>query len=238
MRLLVLGGTKFLGRHVVEAALEAGHEVTLFNRGITAPDLFPEVELVPGDRDGGLEPLRGRSWEAAIDTSGYVPRVVRASAELLAGAVEHFTYWARRVRLGGRIVAPGPPDRCAQFIDVRDLAAWMLELAQRRESGVFNATSPGVAWGDLLAGADVVWMPDELLQEQGVDEWIELPLWIADSAFAGMHKAAVSRALAAGLRIRPTADTLRGAAEAPLVAGDGLTPEREEELLSGWEARV
>jgi 2'-hydroxyisoflavone reductase len=92
VKLLVLGGTLFLGRHLVEAALARNHAVTLFNRGHTNPDLFPEVEKLPGDRDGDLSALEGRRWDAAIDTSGYVPRVVRASAELLAGAVEHYTF--------------------------------------------------------------------------------------------------------------------------------------------------
>src|SRR5690242_21378726 len=92
MRLLILGGTIFLGRHLVEAAQARGHEVTLFNRGQHNPDLYPDVEKLRGDRDGGLEALRGRRWDAVVDTSGYVPRVVRASAELLADAVEHYTF--------------------------------------------------------------------------------------------------------------------------------------------------
>src|ERR1700758_1146596 len=87
MKLLVLGGTKFLGRAVVETALVGGHEVTLFNRGQTNPDLFPEVETLRGDRDGDLAALAGREWDAVVDPSGYVPRVVRQSAELLRDAV-------------------------------------------------------------------------------------------------------------------------------------------------------
>jgi 2'-hydroxyisoflavone reductase len=92
MRLLVLGGTVFLGRHLVEAALRRGHEVTLFNRGRSNPALFPEVERLSGDRDGGLEPLRGRRWDAVVDTSGYVPRIVRQSAELLSGAAGVYAF--------------------------------------------------------------------------------------------------------------------------------------------------
>jgi 2'-hydroxyisoflavone reductase len=92
MKLLVLGGTKFLGRHVVETALARGDEVTLFNRGRLNRGLFPEVEKLRGDRDGGLDALRGRRWDAVVDTSGYVPRVVRASAELLADAVEFYAF--------------------------------------------------------------------------------------------------------------------------------------------------
>src|SRR5688500_14878734 len=92
MKLLVLGGTKFLGRHLVEIALAGGHEVTLFNRGQLNPELFPGVERLRGDRDGRLDALRGRGWDAAVDTSGYLPRVVRESAALLADAVGHYTF--------------------------------------------------------------------------------------------------------------------------------------------------
>ncbi len=86
MRLLVLGGTKFLGRAVVEEALARGDEVTLFNRGQTNAELFPEVEKLRGDRTQDLGPLAGRTWDAVVDTSGYVPRVVRDSAERLSGS--------------------------------------------------------------------------------------------------------------------------------------------------------
>jgi len=92
MRLLILGGTVFLGRWVAGNALERGHEVTLFNRGRSNPGLFPGAEEVHGDRDGGLAPLEGRRFDAVIDTSGYVPRVVRQSAALLAGAAGHYAF--------------------------------------------------------------------------------------------------------------------------------------------------
>src|SRR4028118_2131710 len=92
MDLLILGGTRFLGRHLVEEALGGGHRVTLFNRGESNPGLFPEVEELRGERGGDLSPLRGRLWDAAIDTSGYLPREVRHSAELLADSVGHYTF--------------------------------------------------------------------------------------------------------------------------------------------------
>lgn len=92
MKLLILGGTVFLGRHIVEAASNRGHDVTLFNRGQHNPGLFPDVERLTGDRDGNLSALKGRKWDAVIDTSGYVPRIVRDSAELLADAVDHYTF--------------------------------------------------------------------------------------------------------------------------------------------------
>src|SRR3954468_9853864 len=92
MKLLVLGGTKFLGRATVEAALARGHEVTLFNRGETNPELFPEAEKLRGDRTQDLDALRGRKWDGVLDPSGYVPSVVRASAEALAGAAGHYLF--------------------------------------------------------------------------------------------------------------------------------------------------
>jgi len=92
MKLLILGGTVFVGRHLVEAALAHNHDVTLFNRGQHNAGLFPDMETLHGDRDGGLDPLKGRRWDAVVDTCGYVPRVVRASADLLSGAVDHYTF--------------------------------------------------------------------------------------------------------------------------------------------------
>ena len=92
MRILVLGGTKFVGRALVEAALAAGNEVTLFHRGVTNPELFPEAEHILGDRDGDLGLLAGRNWDACIDVSGYLPRLVRDSAVALRDSVERYFY--------------------------------------------------------------------------------------------------------------------------------------------------
>ena len=92
MKLLVLGGTVFLGRHMVSAALSNGHNVTLFNRGRDNPDLFPEAERLRGDRDNDLDALKGKRWDAVIDTCGYVPRHVRDSAQLLSQSVDHYTF--------------------------------------------------------------------------------------------------------------------------------------------------
>ena len=91
MHVLILGGTVFLGRHVVEASLARGHDVTLFNRGQARPELFPELEKLRGDRDGDLGALIGRSFDAVVDTSGYVPRIVRATVDAL-GDVGHYTF--------------------------------------------------------------------------------------------------------------------------------------------------
>lgn len=92
LRLLVLGGTGFIGPHEINYALSRGHEVTMFNRGKTAPGLFPNVEKLIGDRDGQLDALKGREWDAVIDNSGFYPRHARLSAELLKGNVGQYLF--------------------------------------------------------------------------------------------------------------------------------------------------
>jgi 2'-hydroxyisoflavone reductase len=318
VRLLVLGGTKFLGRAAVDAALARGHEVTLFNRGETNPELFPEAEKLRGDRTQGLDVPKGRAWDAVLDPSGFIPSVVRASAEALADSAGHylfvssvsvyaslaepadeespvaelgdlpgdrltedysnygplkalceqavadvfgerqasvrpglivgandptgrFTYWPHRVARGGRVVAPAPPDAQVQFIDAKDLGAWLADVSERQARGVYNATHPGRSWHEVLetcrevSGSDASfeWVPAELLKAHEVGEWMELPLWIADPDAAAMHEVDVSRAVAAGLTFRPLEETVREALEhAATVDGVGLTPEREAELLA------
>jgi 2'-hydroxyisoflavone reductase len=96
MKILILGGTGFLGPAIVEAATARGHTLTLFNRGKTRPTLFPDIEKLHGDRDPKKEPgltaLEGHEWDAVIDDCGYYPRMVQASAELLAPKVKHYVY--------------------------------------------------------------------------------------------------------------------------------------------------
>ncbi len=91
-KILILGGTRFLGPAIVEAAQRRGHTLTLFNRGKTNPDLFPDLETLIGDRDGKLDALKGRTWDAVVDTSGFVPRIVRMSAGLLAPSVKQYVF--------------------------------------------------------------------------------------------------------------------------------------------------
>jgi 2'-hydroxyisoflavone reductase len=106
VKLLVLGGTHFVGRHIVKHALVRHHEVTLFNRGQTNPILFPDLEHLRGNRDGGLQALIGGTWDAVIDVNGYVPRHVRDSATLLRDAVKHYVY----VSTGAVYAIPFPPN--------------------------------------------------------------------------------------------------------------------------------
>ena len=92
MRILIIGGTRFVGRHIVEAALERGHEVTLFNRGKSNPGLFPQVENITGDREKDLDKLQGRIWDTAVDVVGYLPRLVRLSAQSLEASVSRYVF--------------------------------------------------------------------------------------------------------------------------------------------------
>jgi nucleoside-diphosphate-sugar epimerase len=322
MKLLVLGGTKFLGRATVEAALARGHEVTLFNRGQTNADLFPGAGKLRGDRRDDLSALEGRTWDAVVDPSGYTPDVVRTSAELLGdsgfylfvsslsvyadrsktmvegdaleelgdlpddrllddysnyGALKalseqavaeifpdahanvrpglivgphdptgRFTYWPHRVARGGKVAAPAPPEDRVQFIDVRDLAEWMVGLCERRDGGELNAVNEGVSWLHLLetcrdvarSDASFVWIDGTFLLEHDIGQWMELPLWIEDEADKGLHRADVSRATETGLTHRALADTVAATLElAETTEAAGLAPEREAALLEAWAGR-
>jgi nucleoside-diphosphate-sugar epimerase len=324
MRLLILGGTVFLGRHVAAEALARGHEVTLFHRGLHGADLFPDAEHLLGDRGGDLTALERRQWDAAVDTSGYDPAAVAASSALLAAAgVEHLAFvstcnvypawpaepvgeespvwtegddygpnkaaseraaeaalpgrvaalragllcgphdnvfrlpwWVQRIGRGGEVLAPGAPDRHVQLIDARDLASWIVDLGERREAGVFNATSPPgrttmrevleAAVAATGSDARLTWVPDDALVAAGAEPWMEVPLWLPEADGPGTWQVAAARAQASGLRCRPVAETAAdvwawqqaGGAEAEGAdwlsphAATGMTPERERELLA------
>jgi 2'-hydroxyisoflavone reductase len=328
MRLLILGGTIFLGRHVAAAALARGHEVTLFHRGRHGNDLFPEAEHLHGDRGGDLSALEGRRFDAAVDTSGYQPADVAASSALLAAAgVEHLSFvstcnvypgwpqepvsedspvwtegddygpskaacereaeaalpgrvaalragllcgphdnvfrlpwWVQRIARGGDVLAPGDPERRVQLVDVRDLAAWFLDLAEQRTAGVFNATAPigqatmrevlEAAVAATGSDARLVWVPDDALAAAGVEPWTEVPLWLPEADAPGTWRVDASRAQAAGLRCRPVAETVADVWSwlrdgGPDAEGEdwlsphaarGLAPEREREVLAAVRA--
>jgi len=90
--ILILGGTGFIGPHEINYARSRGHNITMFNRGKTAPDMFPDIEVLIGDRDDQLDSLKGRDWDSVIDNSGFYPRHARLSAELLHGHVDQYMF--------------------------------------------------------------------------------------------------------------------------------------------------
>lgn len=329
--ILILGGTGFLGPHVVEAARARGHGITLFNRGKTNPHLFPELEKLHGDRKDDLSALEGRRWDAVVDTSGYVPADVTRSAALLAPNVgqyvfistisvyarldragldetapvgtlddpttekvtgetygplkalceqaaeaampgrttnlrpglivgpgdptDRFTYWPARYARGGDVLAPNAAEDPTQFIDARDLAAFIVASIERGIVGTYNVDAePGaLTMGrvlDACRGAartdcTTTWVPAAFLAEHGVSPWQDLPLWMpAQGESAGFGRVSVAKAKAAGLAWRPlsrtVADTLayfRGwPEERRMKLRAGLSPEREAAVLSAWRA--
>ena len=326
MKLLILGGTVFLGRHIVESALERGHEVTLFNRGQHNPDLFPHVEKLHGDRNGELSVLEGRQWDAVIDTSGFVPRIVRASAEALRNSVKHytfissisvfaqfdtigltedapvatledetveevtnetygalkalceqaveqvmpgralivrpglivgpddptdrFTYWPARTVRGGEMLAPGRPDQQTQFIDVRDLAGWVVRMVETHKTGIYNATGPDytLTWGQFLeecksvanSSTNIVWVGNTFAADLMEKEVANFQPWVPEE-YASMRSVNCQKAFSEGLTFRPLADTIRetliwkDASPTGKEMRSGLAPEQEEELLREWK---
>jgi 2'-hydroxyisoflavone reductase len=159
MRLLVLGGTKFLGRHVVDSGQARGHELTLFNRGQTDPGPIPGVEQIHGDREHDLALLAGRSWDAVIDTSGYWPRAVRASAEMLAETVDRYVFissisaYGHFPERGISEDAPIAPDPPADASDVMEHYAELKASCERVVEGVLPGRAvvirPGLIVGPL-----------------------------------------------------------------------------------------
>jgi 2'-hydroxyisoflavone reductase len=224
-----------------------------------AAPLGPAIEdadAVSGETYGGLK----------VGCENVVREVFSgASANVRAGLIVgphdptgRFTYWPVRVARGGEVLAPGDPGRIIQVVDVRDLGAWLVHLAERRIAGDFNASGePRLTMGRLLetcravsgSDADLVWIPDEFLLEHGVGAWMELPLWL-EPGEAGFLQADVSKAVAAGLVFRPLEETVaatlewaradgeRTALASGIDAGEaGMRPDREAELLAAWRAR-
>ncbi|UCD76347.1 MAG: NAD-dependent epimerase/dehydratase family protein [Phycisphaerales bacterium] len=361
LNLLILGGTGFLGPHIVEAALARGHSMTLFNRGRTNTHLFPELEKLVGDRAGDLEALKGREWDAVIDTSGYAPKNVKDSAELLADHVkqyvfissvsafadhstpyadetypvgrlldedgneldgmtyerkdvngvtygplkalcekaaedampgrvtvirpglivgpgdttDRFTYWPVRIDRGGEVLAPGSGDDPVQYIDVRDLAAFVIRCLEENITGIFSTVTPAGRFtiAELLHGckaatwndATFVWADTEFLAKHGVHGWQHMPVWVAPAdGYEGFGLVSSEKAVAAGLKFRPLAETARDTVdwfktlpedrqarlgpeavyrgetdsdESLPIRRSGLSAAREAEVIKAWRER-
>lgn len=330
-KILILGGTNFVGPALVEEALARGHEVTLFNRGITRPYLFPSIEKLRGDRrlEGGeLSALAGsRRWDAVLDVWPEQSALVQATAELLRGRTDYYHfcssiavykdfsrpglvetapthtddpgwyggekavaeqllaalypgaygvsrchaifgprddgnalhYWLRRIATADEVLAPGSGRDPVQYIDVRDLAIWILDSVETKRTGIYNTCGPAAAltFRSFLEGAReatgsnaaLSWVDaDFLRQDQGVHSFSDMPLWAPLDEDEGFYQISGAKALNAGARYRPFVDTARAAwrwysaynfrhTSFPL-GGLGLSREREEEILKAWHARA
>ncbi len=147
MKLLILGGTVFHGRHLADAARSRGQAAKRFHRGRSHPDLFPELERLIGDRYSDLSALEGRAWDAVIDTCGYTPAAVRASARALADAAGHYTFVS-----SVSVYAEHPSEGVDEQAPVKSLTADELQQAERLAAGS-GASAPGLgaAYGPLKA---------------------------------------------------------------------------------------
>lgn len=333
MRLLVLGGTAFLGRAVAGHALAAGHQVTCAARGESGmpPDGVTFVR-VDRDIDGGLAPLAGATFDAVVDVSSRPSQVRRATAEL-SGRVGHwayvstgsvysdeattgqraatapvvaaappgsddpradnfaaygpckvaceqavlatdpdafvcraglivgpedgsgrFTYWVDRLARGGEVLVPGRPEDRVQWVDVRDLAQWLVHAAGTGLAGVNDGIGAPVGRGEFLAGvsrgvagtAELTWVDQEFLVAHEVRPWMgqrALPMWLPLPEYAGFMSRDVSASLAAGLTTRDVAETARDTLAWLSLVPDadradlpGLSAGEESALLAAWHA--
>lgn len=287
MRILIIGGTVFLGRHLVTEALKRGHHVTTFNRGTHDLDEQSAVVKVKGDRETDIHLLAQQKWDAIIDTCGQAPQTVQKSASALHQCAPHytfissisaykafpkpglneanelrdadeenygdqkaacervvlkeanaslivrpglivgpydpsdrFTYWPTRIKRGGAVLAPGRPQRQIQFIDVRDLSAWIIECLEQRTTGAFNATGPNdvltmleflnLCRKSLNETAELVWYSDQELLDLKIDPWMQMPLWVpeSDEEHLGFMALDCSKAWTSGLKSRRIEETV------------------------------
>jgi len=321
MRILVLGGTQFVGRQIVETLVDAGHPVSVLNRGVTPDPLPASVERIRGNRDlgpAGLVSLTGRVWDLCLDVSGYTARHVRTSTELLrervgdyvflsavsvygdppqgrvtesqtlvAPAVENvteltqetygrlkvtceqivteqfgdrctflrpqivagpfdpydrYTYWVRRASQPGPTLVPGDGTDFLQYIDVTDLARFVLRVCETGLTGCFNLAGPRLTWNrfvDLLGIQSPVWVPGDFLREEQLTEF-ELPLYRRDGGpRSSLMHVCNRKAIAEGLVLSDPAVTIErvrcGLQSQNLQPALSLT--REAELLQKFRTR-
>lgn len=314
MRLLVLGGTRFLSRACAEQAVERGWEVTCacrgteplpdgvthlpWDRSTPAPaalvegdwDAVVDVARLPSHVRGAVEAVPAAHWvfvstisvyadtdpsatgplvepissdvDLADDPEAYGPMKVACEEIVTSGAASslivrpglivgpddgsgRFSYWPDRLARGGEVLAPGSPDDVVQVIDVRDLAAWLLDACEARVTGVLDGVGEpmpiGRLLGEVAAGVgsepSLTWVDSDFLTAQGVVPWAgegSLPLWLPRPEHDPMMSHPAAPAIAAGLRLRPVADTARDTLGERVVA---ISAEREAEVLAAWHAR-
>jgi 2'-hydroxyisoflavone reductase len=186
-----------------------------------ADESAPVVDADPASTEGEDYPAAKRGAELAVG-DGFSGPVLIARAGLILGPYEvvgRLPWWLTRIATGGRVVAPGPPDRALQYLDGRDLAEWMLRCAETGFGGTFNTVSrPGHAdIAQLLdacveatgSTAELVWVTPGQVEAAGVSGWTELPIWVPPTGeLAALHDADVAAALAAGLTCRPVEETV------------------------------
>jgi nucleoside-diphosphate-sugar epimerase len=254
---VVIDTSGYEAEHVARSSALLGDAHLVF---VSSVNVYPGWPEDPVDEDtpvwesgDGYGPQKAASERAA--EAALPGRVAAVRAGLICGPhdnVFRLPWWVKRIAAGGRVPAPGDPGRTVQLIDARDLAAWMLDLGERRVAGAFNGTAPAgrTTMGEVLdaavaatgSGAELVWIREEPLLEADVEPWTELPLWIPA---VGTWQVGTAHAQASGLRCRPVAETvadvwawLRDGGEAELDAWRSehrpppMSAEREAELLT------
>ena len=221
-----------------------------------ADESAPVVDANPASDDSGDYQAAKRGGELAA-RAAFGDRALLARVGLILGPYEivgRMPWWLRRLERGGEVLAPGPPDQPLQYIDCRDLAAWMLSAADRGLGGTFNTVSRRghATMASLLEAArevtgsraTLVWVSPEVIEAAGIEPWIELPVWVPPSGeYVGIHDSDVSAAYAAGLTCRPVSQTVADTwrwlqdegdpASRPGLPVHGLSPDTERRVLAG-----
>jgi 2'-hydroxyisoflavone reductase len=223
------------------------------------PDQRNTAQLAASSNPGNYGAFKARAEVEVQNQYPGINTIIRPC--LIVGPLDRtdrFTYWPARIDKGGEVLAPDKPDDPCQFIDSRDLAEFMIRMAEMREFGTYNAIGPEkpMTIAEMLygvkavttAGAQFTWVPWEFLQAQGVRPWTQMTVWQPPyGRTAGYQRRSAAQALAKGLTFRPLAvtakDTLdwhktRSAEEqAATLEGkiNGLSMKREAEVLAAWK---